>query len=519
MSAGVAFGLLALALAWVSTRFNGIAGWRSFVIGLVIGAGILLAGWFAIRSDQQLVMPRWLGWLILGAALIRLVVGVFWFVALPAWGYGSPVEQGGYVMADAANRDTAAWDLAESELPLVRAFEKYRLVDQYGGLLFFSALFYRYFGGGMHQPLQIVVITASFSALAVLFTWAFVQRAWGERPAKIAAWIVAIFPEAVLLGSTQMREAFTMTLVAACAYGLVRFHQERSWGGLAWVMVGLAMSLLFSPPFAGLVFGMLIVLALSMDGWHVLRQPRLWLILGILAVVIGLGIWLSWERIAPAGVKNPLMLAGWWLKQATKWQAYLSQRASGWVQKIFKTVPDWTQIFLLLGLGVLQPFLPAALLDQGIPIWRVVAIWRAIGWSLLLPFLVVAPILALNRTGWRKGLVGGLSLVVWWGILLASLRSGGDFWDNPRYRVAFISLQVALVVWVLWEERQRAGPWLRWAAVSLGLILVWFIPWYLDRNTLIVWPVEDVFKTLGLGIASAVLYVVWDWARVKNHPP
>jgi hypothetical protein len=282
-------------------------------------------------------------------------------------------------------------------------------------------------------------------------------------------------------------------------------------------MAGLAVGLLFSPPFAGLVLVMLIVLALSMDGWHVFRQRRLWLILAILAVVIGLGIWLSWERIAPAGMTNPLMVIGWWLKQAAKWQAYLTQRASGWVQKIFKTVPDWTQIFLLLGLGVLQPFLPAALLDQGIPIWRGVAIWRAIGWSLVLPFLIVAPFLAISRAGWQRGLAVGLSLVVWWGILLASLRSGGDFWDNPRYRVAFISLQVALVVWVLWEERQRAGPWLRWAVVGLGLILVWFLPWYLDRNTVIVWPIGDVFKTLGLGVASAVLYVVWDWARTKDR--
>jgi hypothetical protein len=514
---GAALLIMASGLAFVSTRFTEFAGWGSFLIGLIIGAGLLLLGWFAIRSDQQLEMPRWLGWLIVGAALFRLAVGVFWFIALPVWGYGSPVEQSGYVMADAAGRDTAAWELAQSGLPLVRAFEGYRLVDQYGGLLFLSALFYRYLGGGVHQPLQIVVLTASFSALAVLFTWAFVRRAWGERPAKFAAWIVALFPEAVLLGSSQMREAFTMTLVAACAYGLVRYHQERSWGGLGWVMAGLAVGLLFSPPFAGLVLVMLIVLALSMDGWHVFRQRRLWLILAILAVVIGLGIWLSWERIAPAGMTNPLMVIGWWLKQAAKWQAYLTQRASGWVQKIFKTVPDWTQIFLLLGLGVLQPFLPAALLDQGIPIWRGVAIWRAIGWSLVLPFLIVAPFLAIRRAGWQRGLAVGLSLVVWWGILLASLRSGGDFWDNPRYRVAFISLQVALVVWVLWEERQRAGPWLRWAVVGLGLILVWFLPWYLDRNTVIVWPIGDVFKTLGLGVASAVLYVVWDWARTKDR--
>jgi hypothetical protein len=44
-------------------------------------------------------------------------------------------------------------------------------------------------------------------------------------------------------------------------------------------------------------------------------------------------------------------------------------------------------------------------------------------------------------------------------------------------------------------------------------VLVWFLPWYLRRYTAFSWPVEDLFKTLGLGFTSAVLYWIWDWAR------
>ncbi len=98
-------------------------------------------------------------------------------------------------------------------------------------------------------------------------------------------------------------------------------------------------------------------------------------------------------------------------------------------------------------------------------------------------------------------------------ILTASYRGGGDLWDNPRYRVAFASLQVALVAWAWTEQRRAADPWLRRALVSVALILAWFVPWYLQRYLQL--PVGDLFKTFGLGIASAVLYILWDWARQR----
>jgi hypothetical protein len=52
--------------------------------------------------------------------------------------------------------------------------------------------------------------------------------------------------------------------------------------------------------------------------------------------------------------------------------------------------------------------------------------------------------------------------------------------------------------------------------VGVGLVLAWFLPWYLHRYLLLEWVVLDVFKTFGLGIASAVLYWIWDWARLHR---
>jgi hypothetical protein len=526
--AAVLISLLGLAfiLAWVSSRFLSVQGWLSFLVVLVIAAGLLLAGWWSVRKESP---PGWLGALMVGAALLRLAIGAFWYTSLPVLGYGSPAEMGGYVMSDAYDRDRSAWELSQSEKPLVRAFQGgYRRYDQYGGLLFMSAGLYRYLAGDAHPPLMIVTLTAAFSSLAILFTWALVRRAWNAQAATIAAWLLVFYPEAVLIGSSQMREAFTVTLVAAAFYGLIRYLQDHSWSSLAWIIGALVLSLPFSPPFTGLMMLMLFIVALlsgSTGLWEQLsKQRHAWLILALLVLLVVAGLWFTWGSFAPEGVSNPVELVRWWVKKSADWQAYLSERASGWVQKIFDSTPEWTHAPMLLIYGIVQPFLPAALSDAtGAVIWRAVAVWRAVGWTFLLVFLVYAPLRALRRidAGSEDGrgnirLVLGLSLVVWLGILIASYRGGGDQWDNPRYREAFASLQVALVAWAWAAQSQQRDPWLRRAVVGAGLILAWFLPWYLRRYIYLPWAVVDLFKTLGLGIATAALYWIWDWAASKK---
>ena len=514
-AAGLGLLLLALLLAYISTRFQSLQGWLSFLGVGALSALLIWAGWWALRREPR---PGWLLYLTIGAALLRLALGAFWYLALPAWGYASPPEQAGYVMADAHERDQAAWELARSGKSLLSAFGgEYHRADQYGGLLFLSATVYRYLGGQAHQPLLMVVLTAAFSALAVAFTWAFAQRSWGQRTACLAAWGMALYPEALLLGSSQMREAFLVTLVAVAFWGLLRFAQDRRPDSLAWSLAAVLGCLLFSPLVAGLLFALLLLQAFFTYEAGLLRQflrqRRNLLLLAGLAALILIAAWLALRQLAPEVGSNPLALLQWWFRKSAEWQAHLSQRLSGWVQKIFRNTPDWMEMPLLLVFGVAQPFLPAALSDlSGAPIWRLIAIWRALGWTLLLPLLLYASLRLWRKDGYSPQVARGLGLAVWLVILLASFRSGGDLWDNPRYRVIFASLQVALAAWALSAPRGAPDPWLRRVLVGLGLVLAWFMPWYLRRYTPLQWPVVDLFKTLGLGLASAILYWFWDWA-------
>jgi hypothetical protein len=509
---------LSLALAYISTQYKDLQGWGSFLATLLLCGGILAGGWLALRVESP---PRWLGALLVGAAILRLAVGTFWFVTLPVAGHGGREEQAGYVMADARERDQAAWELANSGKPLMRAFfrvPEYRKADQYGGLLVLSALVYRYLGGWTHQPLMMVGVTAAFSALAILFTWAFARRAWGRRTADIAAWILALYPEAVLLGSSQMREAVTVTFVVAAMYGLVRYADDHSWTSLAWILGALLLNLPLSPPLTALLMVVVALPALVMGrrflfGGGPFQHWRLWLILGGVVILVSLGLYFSWQQLAPREDFDLVTLITWWIRKSAEWQAYLTRKASGWIQKIFHGTPDWMHVPLLLAYGVVQPFLPAALIAPSeAPVWQWIAIWRAAGWTLLLPFLLYAPLRAWTKKG-SRGFTRGLTLAVWLIILAASYRAGGDQWDNARYRSAFAGLQVALVAWAWVEQRRISDPWIKRSLAGVALILAWFLPWYLRRYTEFTWPVVDVFKTLGLGIASAILFILWDWAK------
>ena len=509
--------ILSLALAWISTGYVGIQGWGSFFAVLLLASGLLVGSFWLLRGEG---LNRWLVALVIGAALLRLAVSVYWFVSLPVMGHGSPEELAGYVMADASARDQAAWELSQADIPLRSAFLNIKTVDQYGGMLFLSSFVYRYSGIQAHYPLIVVVITSAFSALVVLFTWAFARRAWEDKVGWLAAWILTLYPEAILLGSSQMREAFIMTLTVVAFFGLLHYLQEHTWTGLTWMAVALLLFVPLSPLFTVLIMIMLVLAALPFRKELLINRSinrsLLWIITSVLIVVVLVGMWLALKQFVPPGMNNPIAMMSWWVRKSAGLQAYLSRLDSGWMQKIFRTAPEWSHVLILLGYGVVQPFLPAAIVASSqASIWHWIAFWRALGWALLLPFLIYAPLRAFRQKD-DRGFALMMGLIVWIGILVASFRGGGDMWDNPRYRVAFIGLQVSLAAWVWIEQRRAPDPWFRRAIVAIGAILLWFFPWYLRRYYGLQWPVEDLFLTLGLGICTAALYWIWDWARERK---
>lgn len=520
LSAAIVLGLTtcALLLAWFGNDFTSIGNWLSY--GCVLSCGLLLF-WGTWRIIVHEHPPAWLISLTFGAIALRLILGCFWMEALPVAGYGSNVEKAGYVMKDAYTRDNGAWKLAKSQKPLWAAFTQDITGDQYGGLMFISAAVYRLSGARYHHPLLIVTLTAFFSSLALLFSWGFAKQAWGRAAASVTAWIVALYPEAVLLGSAQMREPFVVTFAALAFYGLIYYLHESRRSGLAWVFAALIGAALFSPPLAAMLCAALLFLALavefSQDSAKTLTRRRgFWIVLAVVILLITAGIWLGWAQIAPPGIGNIFDLVGWWARRAAVYQSYLSHAASGWLQREFNKLPVFLHIPVLVLYGVIRPFLPATLVAYRTPLWYGISIWRSLGWTVMLLSLVYASLRAfLDNKSNGKYLTKAVCVIVWSGILIASVRGGGDDWDNARYRLLFLTLQAGLMGWVWGYGSWRISTGLRRALISSGIFFLWFMPWYIRRYHGMYWDVISIFHTIGLALASVVLFLLWDWARAE----
>jgi hypothetical protein len=214
---------------------------------------------------------------------------------------------------------------------------------------------------------------------------------------------------------------------------------------------------------------------------------------------------------------NPLTMLSWWIRKSANLQAVNARNASGWMQEIFRSTPEWTHSAMLLIYGIVQPFLPAAIITGSLAkIWYGIAIWRAVGWALMLPLIFYAPIVAFRRKD-NNELALFLCIIVWLGILIASLRGGGDLWDNPRYRASFVGLQVALAAWVILEIRHTSDPWFKRTLISFALLLLWFIPWYMQRYSNFAWPIKSFFLTLELAAVSVGIYILVDFLKTDSR--
>lgn len=444
------------------------AWWRgALVFGLLAALGL----WSLRRAWLWAGRGNMLAWSMALALGLRLLVGVAWAALLPEYGYDTPQQNAGYVFYDAFRRDGQAWDLAQSGGSLLNAFSQSYAADQYGGLLAFSALLYRVFSPDAHRSLLLVLAGAWAASISLAFACKAIATAGGQPYALPAVWLLALYPESVLMGSSQMREPFLIALMSVSTWGFVRWHYQSSRAGWGWLALGLGGMLLVSPSVAAFT---LIWLA----GWLWLRRAHALVTWRALAVAGLVG--LAALALFALGINRSGSLSRlWdWFVQAARWDMLLGLRGSGWVQNLMEQMPEWMEMPFVLGYGLAQPVLPAALIEPSLPIWQILGILRALGWYALLPFLVFGTLSLAWRPEAGRRLWMWMAATGWAWIILAALRSGGDQWDNPRYRVIFLLIQ-ALVFAYAWQARRNR--WLGRVLAMEGVFLLFFGQWYISR--------------------------------------
>jgi hypothetical protein len=425
------------------------------------------------------------------AFLARLIVGVTLHLGLPVFGHEDEDDRAGYVFTDAHRRDDQAWMLATSERPILDAFNRRYASDQYGGLLAFNSLIYRYFSPDAQRPLMLIVVSAFFAALGVPFFWKAVSQIFEEKVAWAAAWIFALYPESILLGASAMREPYLLTFTAFTLWGFVSLSYpadgkdgqagSRGRGGWLWMAAGLLGMLLVSPVVALVTIGIF-------AGWvFFTTQGREISWKGVLAValVFFLGLFLlssSLNRSGEFDSTSPLHIINSWMKIAVRMNVYEIESGSGWVQKIFDEGPEWIRLPFIAGYGIFQPVLPATVIHPTKLIWTIIGFLRGLGWYALLPLLVLSFMAAGERVSRRnRNLILWLALITFLWILLAAIRGGADLYDNPRYRTILFTWQAILggIVWVWWRETGNA--WFVRVLLMEGIFLLVFTQWYASR--------------------------------------
>jgi len=517
----ISFGLgLALSLLDGGTWWIGLL---AYGLLLTLGLLALTALWRRACADQgrSTGAPRTLLLLLLLALFLRLGTGMFFSYVLPIYGNDTEVHNAGYIFRDAFTYDAQSWDLASSGNPLWKAFDRsYGIEEQYGGLTLTLSLVYRFLSPDMHRPWLTILLAALAGAIGVALAWKGTRQVWGEGVAWVLGWIMALYPESLLAGASQIREPFLILFMAAAFWGLADWQSNRRRASWVWMGGGLIGALLFSP-------GMAVVALVVLGVWVWLRSKerriRWWWLAGAAVVVIAgivfLGILVGGALQVPGG---PLANLVNWLRFSVNYGAYVTEQNSGWLQTIFSTLPEPLHLSFITAYGVAQPVLPAAIADPAVWPMRAMGILRGLGWYALLPLLLYS-----LRSIWKiADRVGAahkrerlawlwLWLASWAWIIISSARAGGDQWDNPRYRVILLLFQAAIAAQALTWQRATHDRWLGRVLAVEGVFLVLFGYWYISRYAglgIRVFHIFIVFAAIAV-ISAAILVGGWLWDR------
>jgi len=463
---------------------NWFIGWLGFSFLFLLSFALLTISTKWADGGKSLV------WMVVIAFALRFTGGATSYFVLPVYGYSDDEDQGaGFTYTDAHRRDAQAWELADSDHPILEAFNKNFAYDQYGGLLAFSALIYRYLSSDAHRVLMLVLFSGFMGALGLPFLWKAVHLQWGEKLAIASGWIFALYPESVLLGGSAMREPYLMAFSAFALWGFVNLgmlgptpsSSNSKLFDSIWLGFGIVGMLLVSPSIA-------LITVIILGGWMYFSSERgrvsWWMVAAaIIIFIVGLfALSSALDRQGNLGGGTPVGIINNFMREAVKWDVYQLERGSGWVQKLFDEMPGWMQMPFVMIYGVLQPVLPAIFIVPTTPYWRIIGILRALGWYTLLPALILSFVAATDPSaGKNRKLFIWLSAVIWFWVLFTALRGGGDQWDNPRYRTILFMWQAILAgnVWVWWREAKNV--WFkRVIAMEIVLVAV-FGQWYLNR--------------------------------------
>jgi hypothetical protein len=250
--------------------------------------------------------------------------------------------------------------------------------------------------------------------------------------------------------------------------------------------------------------------------------PLLGVILALVWVMESTRIKKLWLRAVIWAAALGLILGfGWyyrdWLSEIIAWDARLTMIASGRIQYELESLPLWLHLPFIVLYGIFQPVLPAAIAAPAPAIWWGLGIFRALGWYAILPLLGYAFIRVISFPSLRKKrllMVMILFTLAW--ILIASIRAGGDQWDNPRYRTIFLPWMAVIAGWAVNFAKEKQDRWLGRVYLIEGIFLAFFTEWYISRYYPVI-PRLDFWVMILLILILSTAVIIYGWLRDKRR--
>ncbi|MGD0807456.1 MAG: glycosyltransferase family 39 protein [Anaerolineales bacterium] len=462
--------------------------------------------------------PRKCAWWALGMRVAFLIIVP---LAMQLWGYPSDKNRIGLVETDALNATSKAWDAAQSNQPVLETWTQ-GSGDNTGGITVMGVILFRLFSSDQERALLLGLLAAAVSALTVIPTFRLANELFSERTARVAAVIVAVYPEAVMLGALDVQQGYLALVLGVellALAGLILWKKTEPGklgaprpviAAVAFVLSLVAMFLLSYEFFILSIFcGALFAVWLADPRRRVGRI--LWIAGGLGVLVLIVMHILSLRDVIPSD--SDYLYSQYHYLYGLAWSEYDKIAATGGgdlFQSVLATM-DRTVAFLLAALyGLLQPVLPAAIGHRnqtavGGSFWQALGIYRSLGWYLALPLLFYGTLKSVRGLFSRKPEL--MLAVIFWAIaFIGSYRAFGDQWDNPRYRFfAFVPMALlAAWAWVQWREKRDA--WFLRIAIPFAVAVIGLTVWYLLRDYAgVQFP---VVASLGVLVALAVLAFV-----------
>ena len=496
--------------------------WPNFLailLPMILGFGLIELSLRLFLPGEGGGFARMCTWLALALRLAFLITAP---VAMMLWGYESNRNYKGLVQKDAINAVDTAWNQSQLQAPLFEAFQP-GPGDNTGGITTLGSALFRLLTPDMERTLILGLVASFFTSLTVLAVFRLGNGLFSPGVAKTAAFIAAVYPEGVLIGSSHQQMGyitliFSMALLAVA--GVLRNPPGETEGpGLpkrrdAVILLAImaVLGLLISRPFT--VLGLICIAGFVL--WSIHLKPQvariLWIGLGVAAVVL-VSIRMLGILDIVSSDSDPLFLIYRYLygMAYAEYDKMIAAGGGDLFQNVLAAMSKGPAFILSAVYGLVRPALPAAIgyrntSAEGGFFWQLLNLFRSLGWYAVLPVLLYGTLKSLRGFLSRKPET--IFMMIFWAVaLIGSYRAFGDEWDNPRYRLFALAPMAILAGWAWIIQREERDPWFARIVIPFAAATVSLTAWYILRDyALLDFPA--VPSILVMGAITLVAFVL-----------